>query len=158
MKKRNLIPVINALYIIQSENLYVVGCAKNIVELKKSAKDLEDTSNILLKRDSDEKWVYGKVNFIKDLVPILDDKKEFIKFEQGKTVLLDDQMAFTLHPNEIKGVIEALNALEDEQVDTEILSKFNPKALEEKENSGWFAKNEGFAIAYNTLQEVGLFI
>ena len=158
MKNKDLRAVLEAHMILQSENLYVVGSARNIVELRNQFKNLTETENILYKKDSTEVWAYEKTdsNLLSSLVPVKDKNGGYVKLDENRQ-LKEGEMAYTCHPDELADLGKNIEELHMQEVDISNLSKFDTKSLENKENSGWFAKNENFAWAFQVLKEFGFF-
>lgn len=156
MKNKNISSLINAYSIIQKENIFIVGCAKNIVALRKLYKENSDATDLLHQKDSIEKWVYERPQnenvTLKQLVPILKDG-DFVK-SNGK--LGENEIEYTVHPEKLIDVYNALVEL-DEQDITIQLSKFNLDDLDAKEKTGWKPNNPSFIEAVNLLVELELF-
>ena len=136
MKNKNISALINAYSTIQKENIFIVGCAKNIVALRKLQKENNEAIELLHNRDSVEKWVYVKPEseniHIIQLIPIVKDG-EYVKSDGN---LEENQIEYTVHPDKLQDVYKALIEL-DEQPITIQLTTFKLDDLDLKEKSGW---------------------
>lgn len=156
MKNKNISALINAYSAIQKENIFIVGCAKNIVALRKLQKVNNEAIELLHNRDSVEKWVYAKPEseniHIVQLIPIVKDG-QCVKSDGN---LEENQIEYTVHPDKLQDVYKALIEL-DEQPITIQLSTFKLDDLDAKEKSGWKPNGTFFTEAVNLLVELELF-
>lgn len=156
MKTKNITSLINAYSTIQKENIFIVGCAKNIVALRKLLKENHDAVDLLHNKESPEKWVYLKPEHdnisIIQLIPV---KKEG-EFIRSNGTLEEGQIEYTVHPDKLQDVYNALIEIEEQSILIQ-LSEFNLNDLDQKEKSGWKPSNPNFMEAVNLLVEFELF-
>lgn len=144
MNKNHIVNLINSFEIFQSENIFILGCAKNIVHLRKLNKEQQDTIDILLKKVSQEpKFNYfSPTGKVKDLIPKEDGNISLVIPYEDKEGL--------------DSLIKELETLGEEPV--EIPVKLKLEDLENKLNSDWKPSNPiDFSKALNFLMEIEAF-
>lgn len=156
MKNKNITSLINAYSTIQGENIFIVGCAKNIVALRKLLKENHDAVDLLHNKESPEKWVYLKPEHDNiSILQLVAVKKEG-EFVRSNGTLEEGQMEYTVHPDKLQDVYNALIEIDEHLISIQ-LSEFKLDTLDQKEKSGWKPENPNFMEAVNLLVELELF-